>query len=259
MNHRHRDFQSRALPTELPGRRPRNEGSRGAGRYRGWVGPCPATDWAPARPCLRRPSVRLVIARTGLAHLIIVLLRRRNRVPAAQPAMQVDIGAAPRAERAKLLDVRLAADRAGLRGLGGRIQWVGLSCGNRQPRCRRPVGWHLWRLHDGCICLHDGIYGEKWHLRRLRHGCHPSLRWHLWAAMVSTAFAPRCRLPVRWHGIWAFSPSNAISRRDGIYGQKWHLWRLHRVATSLCDGIYGGTWHLWRPRHCKMRLLRPQR
>jgi hypothetical protein len=183
-NHRHRDFQSRALPTELPGRRPRNEGSRGAGRYRGWVGPCPATDWAPARPCLRRPSVRLVIARTGLAHLIIVLLRRRNRVPAAQPAMQVDIGAAPRAERAKLLDVRLAADRAGLRGLGGRIQWVGLSCGNRQPRCRRPVGWHLWRLHDGCICLHDGIYGvcatdatplcdgiygRRWYLRRLHH------------------------------------------------------------------------------------------
>jgi hypothetical protein len=64
--------------------------------------------------------------------------------------------------------------------------------------------------------------------------------------MVSTAFAPRCRLPVRWHGIWAFSPSNAISRRDGIYGRKWHLWRLHRVATSLCDGIYGVTWHLWR-------------
>jgi hypothetical protein len=239
LNHRHRDFQSRALPTELPGRRPRNEGSRGAGRYRGWVGPCPATDWAPARPCLRRPSVRLVIARTGLAHLIIVLLRRRNRVPAAQPAMQVDIGAAPRAERAKLLDVRLAADRAGLRGLRGRIQWVGLSCGNRQPRCRRPVGWHLWRLHDGCICLHDGrngiygvcatdatplcdgIYGRRWYLRRLHH-----------------VAASLC------DGMWAFSPSNAISRRDGIYGLKWHLWRLHRVATSLCDGIYGVTWHL---------------
>ena len=36
MNHRHRDFQSRALPTELPGRRARPDGGReSAGGYRG--------------------------------------------------------------------------------------------------------------------------------------------------------------------------------------------------------------------------------
>jgi hypothetical protein len=209
--------------------------------------------------------VRLVIARTGLAHLIIVLLRRRNRVPAAQPAMQVDIGAAPRAERAKLLDVRLAADRAGLCGLGGRIQWVGLSCGNRQPRCRRPAFARWMHL------------SSRWHLRREMASTAFARRMLPLFAMASmggdgTAFAPRCRLPVRWHGIWAFSPSNAISRRDGIYRQKWHLWRLYRVATSLYDSIYGVTWHLWRDMAsmaghgiygaraiCKMRLLRPRR
>ena len=42
-NHRHRDFQSRALPTELPGRRPRRcGGSQSAGRYRGSPPVCPA-------------------------------------------------------------------------------------------------------------------------------------------------------------------------------------------------------------------------
>jgi hypothetical protein len=125
-------------------------------------------------------------------------------------------------------------------------------------------------LHVGCICLLDGIYGEKWHLRRLRHGCHPSLRWHLWAAMVSTAFAPRCRLPVRWHvgvftvkchlapgwHLWTEMASMALAPRCHL-PVRWHLWR--DMASMAGHRIYGGTWHLWRPRHCKMRLLRPQR
>jgi hypothetical protein len=162
--------------------------------------------------------------------------------------------------------VRLAADRAGLRGLGGRIQWVGLSCGNRQPRCRRPAfarwmhlssRWHLRRemastafaprmppLFAMASMGGDGIYGVcttlpppcamAWHLGVFTVKCHLAPGWHLWAEMASMALAPRCHLPVRWH-----------------------LWR--DMASMAGHRIYGGTWHLWRPRHCKMRLLRPQR
>jgi hypothetical protein len=241
-NHRHRDFQSRALPTELPGRRPRNEGSRSAGRYRGWVRPCPATAWAPARPCSSRPSVRLLIARAGLVRLTIILLRRRDRVTAAQPAMQVDIGAAPRAERAKLLDVRLSADRAGFRGLGGRAQWVRLSCGNRRPRCHRPVGWHLWAAMASMAfapwmpplfamastAVSPSVPSHADVASTAKHGigvctnqCHLAPGWHLRQKMASTAFAPS--IPSR--------ADMASMARHGIYGG---------------HGIYGRTWHLWR-------------
>jgi hypothetical protein len=115
-------------------------------------------------------------------------------------------------------------------------------------------------LHDGCICLHDGIYGEKWHLRRLRHGCHPSLRWHLWAAMVSTAFATlpppcamawhlgvftvKCHLAPGWH-LWAEMASMALAPRCHP-PVRWHLWR---DMASMA-----GTWHLWRPRHLQNAL-----
>jgi hypothetical protein len=50
-NHRHRDFQSRALPTELPGRPP-GAGPTGAPRYRDKVRHCPAA--APARVLNRK-------------------------------------------------------------------------------------------------------------------------------------------------------------------------------------------------------------
>src|SRR5262249_6601449 len=43
----------------------------------------------------------------------------------------------PRAKRAELLHTRLAADRAGFRGLGGGVQRGGLSCGGQLQR------WHL--------------------------------------------------------------------------------------------------------------------
>src|SRR6266567_6744211 len=45
-NHRHRDFQSRALPTELPGRRPGARLRSEAPPYRDKAGHCPA-----AAPC----------------------------------------------------------------------------------------------------------------------------------------------------------------------------------------------------------------
>src|SRR5262249_40566862 len=42
-NHRHQHFQCCALPTELPGRRPRRAAGhvQSAGRYRGWFRDCP--------------------------------------------------------------------------------------------------------------------------------------------------------------------------------------------------------------------------
>ena len=125
-NHRHRDFQSRALPTELPGRRPRNEGSHGAGRYKGLVEACPATQIGrgdmPATRSVGSLVAWIDIIRASLIRLVIVLLRGRDRVSAPQPAVQVDVGAAARAERPKLLDARLAADRARLRGVSARVQ-----------------------------------------------------------------------------------------------------------------------------------------
>src|SRR5262245_54874621 len=62
--------------------------------------------------------VRLV-ARRRVLRLVLFLLSRRNRVGATEPAVQVDVGAAPRAERAELLHPRLAADRAWF----GRVGW----------------------------------------------------------------------------------------------------------------------------------------
>jgi hypothetical protein len=130
LNHRHRDFQSRALPTELPGRRPRNECSRRAARYKGSIEACPATQNGrgdtPATRSLGSLVAWIDIIRASLIRLVIVLLRCRDRVTAAQPAVQVDVGAAARAERPKLLDARLAANRARLRSLGTPVQWVAL-------------------------------------------------------------------------------------------------------------------------------------
>jgi hypothetical protein len=96
----------------------------------------------------------------------------------------------------------------------------------------------------------DGIYGV----------CTMDASVFTMAEMASTAFAPRMP-PLFAMASMGVSAVNAISRRDGIYGQKWHLWRLHRVATSPAamasmagHGIYGGTWHLWGPRHLQNAL-----
>src|SRR5262245_21891836 len=72
------------------------------------------------------PALRL---RLALLHAVLVLLvllvLDRHRIDPAEPAVEVDIGATPRAERAELRHRRLAADRARLtarrlaaRGLG---------------------------------------------------------------------------------------------------------------------------------------------
>jgi hypothetical protein len=127
--------------------------------------------------------------------------------------------------------VRLAADRAGLRGLGGRIQWVGLSCGNRQPRCRRPAF-------------------ARW--------MHLSSRWHLRREMASTAFAPR--MPPLF--------AMASMGGDGIYGVCTTLpppcamacGRFHRQMPSRAgmasmggNGIYGACTAL--PPPCAMASM----
>jgi hypothetical protein len=258
--------------------------------------------------------VQLLIARGGLVRLAIILLGRRDRVTTAEPAVQIDIGAAPRAEWAKLLDVRLAADRARLRGLGGRAQRVGspaavgnldavfcqmasmgrdgiygVFTGDAISRRHGIYGekWHLRRLHRQCHLAPDGIYGRTWHLRRftvsaslrrdgiyggtwhlrrLHRRCRLAPGWHLWTKMASMAFAPP--VPTRAgmastakNGIYGVCTVNAVSRRDGIYGQKWHLWRCITLpppcamASTARHGIYVRTWHLWRntasmgPRH----------
>jgi hypothetical protein len=46
------------------------------------------------------------------AHLTLVVFDGGYRVGARQPAVQVDVGAAARAERTKTLDLRFAADGA---------------------------------------------------------------------------------------------------------------------------------------------------
>src|SRR5262245_49755250 len=76
---------------------------------------------APGNPKATALRLRLALLR---AVLVLVVLDR-HRVDAAEPAVEVDIGAAPRAERAELRHRRLAADRARLaarrlaaRGLG---------------------------------------------------------------------------------------------------------------------------------------------
>jgi hypothetical protein len=58
LNTRHRDFQSRALPTELPGQAVRF--GRKAAVYRGWVGACPAAR--------RRPDPDFFLPQVTLTH-----------------------------------------------------------------------------------------------------------------------------------------------------------------------------------------------
>jgi hypothetical protein len=127
-NHRHRDFQSRALPTELPGRRasPAGEVMESAAGYRGSVPACPGC-WCGATPrvILRvieasilksakhlRASPPLVLI--GPLVLQVVRFHGRHRVGSRKPAMEINVGATPRAERAKQRHGRLATGRTGL-------------------------------------------------------------------------------------------------------------------------------------------------
>ena len=118
-NHRHCDFQSHALPTELPGRRSPPERRCWSRR---------AVIRARFRPVQTRRECRFVrhfrplSLRRGITPRGARKLRRvgellgflaRDRIGAGEPATKVDVLAARRAERSEARDRGLAADRAG--------------------------------------------------------------------------------------------------------------------------------------------------
>jgi hypothetical protein len=73
-------------------------------------------------------------ARFLAALVFFLVLRHRNGIDAREPTVEIDIGAAPRAERPELCRHRLAADRAGVAALGighKRNMWAKSSA--RQP------------------------------------------------------------------------------------------------------------------------------
>src|SRR6266700_1217835 len=155
-NHRHRDFQSRALPTELPGRRP---GGQKPGRKRrlietrlGTVQPRPAAaperkmqGIAGLRGACGLPCRSALLLGLGLGPRVFLPLGRRDRIAAGEPAVQIDVGAALRAERPKPRRSRLAADRAFARagnriGHAGDIGMAGAEGKSTPPgRRRRPT------------------------------------------------------------------------------------------------------------------------
>src|SRR5215831_9582437 len=90
------------------------------------------------------PSAPLAMTRAALSparlpfalvDAILVALHRRHRIGAGEPAVQVDVGAAARAERPRLALGRLAADRAGFRRgrLVGHDRYLGI-----RRRCASP-------------------------------------------------------------------------------------------------------------------------
>src|SRR5208282_4961946 len=127
LNHRHADFQSAALPTELPGhaavkgrRRPLIEASRGP------------VQTLSRRPWARHARARADGSRRALSGLFLLrhwlawsgllgLLLRRDAIVAAEPAREIDVGAALGAEGAVALIAHLAADGA-LRPLASRLE-----------------------------------------------------------------------------------------------------------------------------------------
>ncbi len=157
-NHRHCDFQSHALPTELPGRRgpPKGRAKQSARFIEAGFRPVQTSRWAvgkrskPAYDFDRNPSpgrtlcirplpkgevkgslppplprtsavlpVARLLARVSLPVGVVLGFHRRNRVVAGQPAIEVDILAAPGTERPKACRRGLAANGAG----SGRLRW----------------------------------------------------------------------------------------------------------------------------------------
>lgn len=102
-NRRHHDFQSCALPTELPGHR----AFTGPLRLRCAVGGGPMADTA----ALGKREL-LILWKIGIGG------RAGQGIAAFQPLHEVAVAAARRAERGVLVSTRLAADRAFLRGGG---------------------------------------------------------------------------------------------------------------------------------------------
>ncbi len=99
-NYRHHDFQSCALPTELPGhlKKPAYRGERRS-------------------LSRRRSGVEIVVFE------IVRRLHRGHRVDAGKPPAEIDFPAAGRAERTMFGLARFAADGAG----GGNWNWPGSS------------------------------------------------------------------------------------------------------------------------------------
>ena len=109
LNHRHADFQSAALPTELPGL------SRSRGR-RFLEEPCPSVQRGLCRTPLLMPHARtapggrravgVFLWRRGLALGFVFSLGRGTPVAPLEPAPEIDIGATLRAERAIARGIR---------------------------------------------------------------------------------------------------------------------------------------------------------
>lgn len=147
-NHRHCDFQSHALPTELPGRGLRAKKPNEPAGYSGRGRRCLPSGCG-MLPCPRRIRDIVEEARerttdwnaspwkAALFRILLFAVAARNDIGPGQPAVQVDIAAAWRAERAHVVGRRTGADRAAVDRLGG---------GGRGGRF---VGHrHLFR-HDG--------------------------------------------------------------------------------------------------------------
>ena len=109
-NHRHHDFQSCALPTELPGHRARERAQVGAGfiesraravqKREKKINPYSALFFGARRRIFAACAVFLFV------------LLALDPVDAGEPAMKVDIGAALGTKRRISLHLRLAANRA---------------------------------------------------------------------------------------------------------------------------------------------------
>jgi hypothetical protein len=140
-NHRHCDFQSHALPTELPGRLGTAQGAVERAVYSGPRPRCPPgfalralrraqpffavrhsrtqpspRVWPPARRCVQN------IGESALFRVLDVVVAAGDDVGTGQPTVEVDVAAARRAEWPRLLRRRPAADRAARArfcGLGG--------------------------------------------------------------------------------------------------------------------------------------------
>lgn len=139
-NRRHCDFQSHALPTELPGQTRRTEKAEASGRFIERSGRCVHPASRNASPGAARPALfPQLVGKSWLFRVLHVVLAAGNDIAAAEPAVEVDVAAARRAEREKGLLGGLAADRAGARGGRG---------------CSGLVS-HGW----------DGVY-TSWQLRR---------------------------------------------------------------------------------------------
>ena len=129
LNQRHCDFQSHALPTELPGlclrgARPMRSSALIGGRSAGCKRverPTPGSFRHHAPVLMPCAFVVLIRRLMGNVAVLLVIGFSGDRIASREPAAKVDIGAMLRAERLELRCGQLAADRAwreAWRGIG---------------------------------------------------------------------------------------------------------------------------------------------